>query len=101
MAPYHNQFASNFNFYLLKTLHYDDKTNIQNKVRILKLSGAALLIAATAFGISMNAKEKESITTSLTAKLDEISDSALALAISKSDTTKQERKAIISKNRGT
>ena len=58
MAPYHNQFASNFNFYLLKTLHYDDKTNIQNKVRILKLSGAALLIAATAFGISMNAKEK-------------------------------------------
>ena len=46
-------------------------------------------------------QKKKSITTSLTAKLDEISDSALALAISKSDTTKQERKAIISKNRGT
>ena len=42
-------------------------------------------------------QKKKSITTSLTAKLDEISDSALALAISKSDTTKQERKAIISK----
>ncbi len=34
------------------------KQTSKNKVRILKLSGAALLIAATAFGISMNAKEK-------------------------------------------
>ena len=98
MAPYHNQFASNFNFLLTKKRFIMmTKQTSKNKVRILKLSGAALLIAATAFGISMNAKEKESITTSLTAKLDEISDSALALAISKSDTTKQERKAIISK----
>ena len=98
MAPYHNQFASNFNFLLTKKRFIMmTKQTSKNKVRILKLSGAALLIAATAFGISMNAKEKESITTSLTTKLDEISDSALALAISKSDTTKQERKAIISK----
>ncbi|EQB92513.1 peptidase M56 BlaR1 [Elizabethkingia anophelis] len=98
MAPYHNQFASNFNFLLTKKRFIMmTKQTSKNKVRILKLSGAALLIAATAFGISMNAKEKKSITTSLTAKLDEISDSALALAISKSDTTKQERKAIISK----
>ncbi|MCT3923989.1 peptidase M56 BlaR1 [Elizabethkingia anophelis] len=98
MAPYHNQFASNFNFLLTKKRFIMmTKQTSKNKVRILKLSGAALLIAATAFGISMNAKEKESITTSLTAKLDEILDSALALAISKSDTTKQERKAIISK----
>ena len=98
IAPYHNQFASNFNFLLTKKRFIMmTKQTSKNKVRILKLSGAALLIAATAFGISMNAKEKESITTSLTTKLDEISDSALALAISKSDTTKQERKAIISK----
>ncbi|MDC8027276.1 hypothetical protein NBY09_14055 [Elizabethkingia anophelis] len=38
MAPYHNQFASNFNFLLTKkTLHYDDKTNIQKQSPHLKI----------------------------------------------------------------
>ena len=98
MAPYHNQFASNFNFLLTKKRFIMmTKQTSKNKVRFLKLSGATLLIAATAFTISMNAKEKESITTSLTAKLDKITDNTLALSATKSDTTKQERKAIISK----
>ena len=98
MAPYHNQFASNFNFLLTKKRFIMmTKQTSKNKVRFLKLSGATLLIAATAFGISMNAKEKESITTSLTAKLDHITDTTLALTSAKSDTTKQERKVIISK----
>ncbi|WP_288789894.1 M56 family metallopeptidase [uncultured Elizabethkingia sp.] len=98
MAPYHNQFASNFNFLLTKKRFIMmTKQTSKNKVRFLKLSGATLLIAATAFGISMNAKEKESITTSLTAKLDQITDTTLTLTSAKSDTTKQERKVIISK----
>jgi len=98
MAPYHNQFASNFNFLLTKKRFIMmTKQTSKNKVRFLKISGATLLIAATAFGISMNAKEKESVTSSLTAKLDQISDATLALTSAKSDTTKQERKAIISK----
>ncbi|PUB35798.1 BlaR1 peptidase M56 [Elizabethkingia sp. YR214] len=98
MAPYHNQFASNFNFLLTKKRFIMmTKQTSKNKVRFLKLSGATLLIAATAFGISMNAKEKESVTTSLTAKLDQITDATLALTSTKSDTTKLERKAIISK----
>ncbi|MCL1673105.1 M56 family metallopeptidase [Elizabethkingia ursingii] len=98
MAPYHNQFASNFNFLLTKKRFIMmTKQTSKNKVRFLKISGATLLIAATAFGISMNAKEKESVTSSLTAKLDQISDATLALTSAKSDTIKQERKAIISK----
>lgn len=98
MAPYHNQFASNFNFLLTKKRFIMmTKQTSKNKVRFLKISGATLLIAATAFGISMNAKEKEYVTSSLTAKLDQISDATLALTSAKSDTTKQERKTIISK----
>ncbi|OPC06884.1 peptidase M56 BlaR1 [Elizabethkingia ursingii] len=98
IAPYHNQFASNFNFLLTKKRFIMmTKQTSKNKVRFLKISGATLLIAATAFGISMNAKEKESVTSSLTAKLDQISDATLALTSAKSDTTKQERNAIISK----
>ncbi|MEH7887348.1 M56 family metallopeptidase [Elizabethkingia meningoseptica] len=96
LAPFHNQFASNFNFLLTKKRFIMmTKHTPKNKVRLLKLSGSILFIAATAFGIGLNAREKQSITSKIKSGLEQIPIVQAITSPVKADTTKQERKAII------
>jgi len=61
VGPYHNQFASNFNFLLTKKRFIMmSKNTPKKKARILKFAGMLLLIATIGIGISVNAMEKPS-----------------------------------------
>lgn len=61
IQPYHNQFASNFNFMLTKKRFLMMKRKItKTRARVLELSGTSLLIIGLLLGLMLNAKSKSS-----------------------------------------